>query len=847
MSVHGATYGPRFLCPFLSDESDGAGGFVRYRLVVQARDFSGPTETARVEECRWIIGREGGSSGPADPLAPLGTSIIAASIVLPGAGRMSEVIGKPDGYWRGRVEREEPFDSDTWELEVQGHLIIERNPERLFGSYAFLRGRYQDGIGLLNARAFVGGSNPDFGDAPATDPESLLDGVARVLSALGGDWSDGASWQGLTTLVDARPWLPPPGGPIPSTADPLARIMAKGAAWRGADGSVSMQRDALVGIAERMQACAFQSGGRWWLVSRPDLARLAGEAPTFVYPVKEDGSGIDTGAGTLTVQDLIIDGLELYDDPGAPEDAAFPVRQCTSVYRHTPLDNAVFNPSFEDPLDPESPADTDAESWTYTPGADGVSVEGRRTLELIHAEWSDTFGFHVGPSTSTPAVLEQNDLAFLATSPNATLAFSFWKSYAQGDVTSTFPTWRVRVGGYKLEGRTVTTIGDVLKKAKSVPIAPFLNPDGNPTYVVGTPIVPEGASIEFDDGAGGGFSADLREDLKVGDRVIVCDVPENLDLGATARVYIFVPDDAAESETMGVTNQPDIVGGVSTYFRTPEAEHVYGWLGIRFESGVDEDALALSGLTVDDVTVTVRQEGRTAGTIAYRAALTGDAPGFDVALPTGSSDGHPLGDGPLVDSDTGLLVLGEDGAVWPTTQGQNTGWKEGAYVGAEASTGRTIDGHFALQGLRQLAGPLARVGTTFDLKRGVGGGAAPRIRPHHVLRHYTRTALAYAAFAGTETVYTYGPARVGQPVRIGIRAAAETRTCLACVAGVGVHTLTLDAPLDNDHAPRTQALCGVLAWWTGMEIDFLHATVAYEGEELALPAVDALEEIITDQ
>lgn len=229
------------------------------------------------------------------------------------------------------------------------------------------------------------------------------------------------------------------------------------------------------------------------------------------------------------------------------------------------------------------------------------------------------------------------------------------------------------------------------------------------------------------------------------------------------------------------------------------------------------------------------------------------ATGTDGSLPLSAAVGSdfPIGDGPLPDSDGGLVVLASrdtqslDEIPTATTEALDGG----GFVGADWSTepyaspapsGLGIDALAASEALRSAgwadpstgaSGPLLRGQDVLYMRPTPGGGPAPRIRPHHVLRRWLPAALVYAAVSGSEYVVLTKPCRAGEYLRLS--PGADAVQVVSVSGGAGGWTATLAEPLTATVPADTVVRFSVLTWWDTHTWDLIRGAVSQDWTELA--------------
>lgn len=151
---------------------------------------------------------------------------------------------------------------------------------------------------------------------------------------------------------------------------------------------------------------------------------------------------------------------------------------------------------------------------------------------------------------------------------------------------------------------------------------------------------------------------------------------------------------------------------------------------------------------------------------------------------------------------------------------------------------RTIDA------LRQLAGPLERVRTTYLLRGGGPTTPGHALAPEHVLIHWALTVLAVPAVTGTDTVYTRAAPRVGRTLSIG----GTDFAVVSVTRGSGMFAVELDDTIASSYATGTRCAYDVPCWWDSFEWDIAAGAITYDGTALDMyPDSDFLSEITLGQ
>ena len=871
----GYTYGPVFTSTAAS--RDGC----LYAAHVERHGYIGPADALGMLGLRVQWGVEGGASRGADPLEPIGASRATLTLRDPG-GVLAETSGAPDGAWRLRLER---LTGPQAGLQWLGYLQQEAYEDSPYAAASGTALGFSDGFGLLSNRP-VAGPGADVGAAAVVLPTAdglqpgrrLLSIVQQHLTDLSAD-----AQMGLVTAVDWRPWLP--GGVVSADTDPLRAIWAREDAWLSEDGGSLSALDAIRAIVARFGARLYQSGGRWHVTQRHLLARSVGGGtmPAFVYLA---------GQSDAVARSLVPVGVDTRDwaqeGPHAKprRGTTLPVRSVRSIYDFEPdLDNAVTNPSFEAPgTSPDgSPSDEHAYGWEFE-DSDGVDLGEERTIrrELANSAIPDldptgvdAYDLRLGNGDATNpggGYARQRDVLFLPASRawEIRLAFdaaivefgadedagrpAFWGLMAitggPGGATWAPVLRRLTCAASELPGADAAVfVRNALQDGAGIAV-----PDG-------VAYVPERSVLRWFRDANGQQlfvgTQTLSEPVRGGDSKVrgALDIPgtegalfsgeaERLRPGDYAEVYVWTR--GAASARFDLSG-----GGWRVEDNGQGADIRLGRIAVSM-TGADADGAAVTGALViqfkntsvayfgdiDDVELQLRIGGKTAARSTAVSSLPAGAPGLDIAL-----ESSPLGDGPL-SSTHGLLFAEVDGgAPQPTLQGANTGWTEGAFAPAEASTGVGVVALHARTSLAQLAGPptgdsdvsgggLERARTTYLLRAG------ETLEPSLAVRHWPLTVLALTATAGTETIYTRAAPRVGGTIAAGGVDYAVT----SVTRGAGLYAVEIGAPLAASLPIGARVAYDLHAWWDGFEWDVPGGSALCDGSALDLADPNAFTE-----
>ena len=850
----GYTYGTVF------EASVGSFDGHRYTAHVERHGYGGPSLYPPATSLRFrrlVVrwGADGGAVTGAGPLAPVAASRATLTVLDPG-GLLAETVGSPDGAWRLRVERVTgdvalaPADGGPGTVWL-GYLLQETYEDSPYAAYSETSLTFADGLGLLSSRPLY----------VSSFYRDLLTPLSLHVTDLGADQAPD-----LVTAVDWRPWLP---ATTLRDGDPLRSLYAGDRVWTDADGGTVSALDGLRQIAASLNARLYQSGGRWHLTQRGLLARTGGlDVPQYAYPVHAGPSAetsptpaVDVAAGQL-VRDTRAHPQA--GPHGAPRrGVTLPVRSASGGYEvGDQLDDLLYNGSFE-VGDPASNVDgngdpTQADGWSRVGGSDDVSrfKMSANVIEGFSPATGDEWALRLRFSPfGTPEA--KHDVSFAL--PGST----YWDLRLRAQVFSNIGESEPRAysGGFRMrvtreDGTEVWAAGQSVKLRGTVLRGPggrlYVDPLPGP---VGQRVLAAGTVLHFwrgganptpdDDYAG---SATVEEDAVGGATIVRADVAPagdataKLEAGDQTVVYYW----ATTERTMGVGWAPASLIGTAT----PANGGYEFWPVDLALTGVDEDGRPVGGalqvrvsgpvppyagsFLVDDMSLEFSVAGRTGDVLGTRLSLPAGAPGLDVDL--GDS---PFGDGPKADSATGLTAEGADGSYYPTVQGPETGWTEGAYAPGAPSTKRPLRSLRARDALRQLAGPLERVRTTYLLR----GGAA--LAPEHVVRHWSLTALALPAVAGVTQIYTRAAPRAGRTVAVRTAdGASEDYGVVSVTRGAGLSAVEIDRPLVASIPAGARVAYDVPCWWDAMEWDVAAGAVYYDATALDLaPDTGFLEEI----
>lgn len=845
--VTGAKYGTRYWGDFVAPD-----GYF-YRLKLQRQNYSDPAPTAEVELAsvvlRWAVDR---STAPLAPLAPLAPATCDVVVLDDRRGLLAETVGSEDGRWRCRLTRGASADDREADLVYQGYLLPETYEDRPWEGRAAVSLRFADGLGFLEERPLID-DEAGFTDVVdtglgATAAERVVDTVARILSALGGDHAaNDGSWEGLVTGVDLRPYLPDPGDGsvhVAATTDPLRALYTLRAAWLDEEDVSEGQLDALHALAGRFLARLFQSGGKWYLVERRALATDPASVPVFTYGV--DAGGIDTSSSSRADTDLRRD-LTTWDvRRGATRAVALPVRSVEVPYAFDPpITSVLYNGSFEearfgdttsgDP--PVVSVDPFARYWTLFNGTSdggriaanegddsplGAAFEDIRVLQL--------FGY--GPTEDVTGI-RQEDLVFIPESDEwrFDLTYAFFLSGSSGGSTTVtgYGGFLVSIGASLLSADDAAVGGySFAGKDARVYVEPLL--DGVPGAVEGTPVIPEGARLEFVDNTGAPVaSLLLTEAAKVGDAILVGDLSDDVDSPATARFFYW----------SGTGYPLHGAGPEMTDYRHSSTRHVFatgyridgslvsGYVSVEIYGGtLDEDGWGGYPISrYDDVRLSIADKGTGLAVFTYTASRPTTTAGLAETLPDAR-----VGDGPLPDSETRLVVEGDDGSAYDTAQGDETGWTTGAYAGGEPSSEARLDALVGRVALQQVSGPLERWVALVRLRAG------QTLYPHEVPLLPSATTLAEVGAVGADFVMLHAAPPVGAALTLSPGTAREeTHTVLSVTRDVGRFAVHLDGTaLASIHYNGELATYAFPAWWEAFEWDVGEGTVALNCSALAL-------------
>ena len=833
----------------------------RYRAHVERHAYTGPATALPLRGLVINWGTDGGAVTGAAPLAPVAASR-ARLRMRDDAGLLAEVVGAPDGAWRLRVERLTGSGAvaaggpgTVW----LGYLLQEGYEDAPYGVGTATELTFADGLGLLEARP-AAGEGADTGtlidiDTVGTTRQGrrLLDLLARHLTDLGADAAEG-----LVTAADWRPWVP--SDVVPATQDPVRSLLALEEAWQDRDGASVSVLAALRAVASRLGARLFQSAGRWHLVQRGLLCRTLGaDVPRFAYAAEASPS-----AATVSADDVAVDTrawLQAGPHDRPRRGITVPVRSVQSVYDVEPdLDDLLVNPGFE-----IGSTGSAALGWTLENGAIRRAIALSPIPDLNPSSVDAYFVELAAATTSTShdgGKASQANIIFLPGSKAWELTAQWQQAVL--DAGAVRPTsgepynWgALTVGdpsadGWGLTRRVLTSASTMLHGPKRTIFLQNALMD-SPACAEGEVYVPAGAVLRWMRDVSGTVklvgTQTLDEPIRAGDTLArgtfeLSTTTGDLFAGELYGVRsgdfceVYVWEQGAEPGRIGLHHggwpieenafEFDVRHGTPGCFATGvdvDGNLVTGWLNIEFEQDGDT-YLPI----IDDVLLQLRIDGRVVTRSSALAALPAGASGLDVGLEV-----QTLGDGPTLATLSGLYAQVASKPWVPTVQGTDTGWTDGAYADALAeSTGRSIDLHAARDGLRQLAGPLERVRTTYLLR----GGQA--LSPEHVAVHWQLTTLALPATAGTETVYTRAAPRVGRTLVLG----GVDYEVESVERGAGLYAVGLAEPLASSLPATTRVAYDVPAWWDSMEWDIPSGGVYYDATALDLHAgADFLEEI----
>ncbi|PAP79614.1 hypothetical protein B1759_14940 [Rubrivirga sp. SAORIC476] len=855
-----------------------------YRALVLVAGYLGGTTVLPCLQCvaEWSMGESGGvpSLGPAAPAA--------AQLMLrqaPGfgqAGMTLPLAGRPDGFVALAIQRSTTvtpgvsygLDDSGWTTQFAGFLLPESVDARTYAGSDALQLRFAGGLHVSAGRAFAGSGAPAgaFGDSDDLDTiERFQTGLARILQAIG---SADDLWTGLTTCVDWRPWVPTTH--VPASVDPVRAVGARQRAWL-VDGASVSERDAVRTIARRLQARLYQSEGRWYMTQRSALARAlasggAGTIPEFAYDA--NSGAIDNDAQTAAARNPVVDTWG-WNWQGAPDDSGgVPMRRVEVEYDFRPdLDDLMSNGSFETA---GSAGATVAQGWSMTGGGTGSGGVTSATGPTVCQRFSLTTGtppfqptagdvwaarFSDDRATPSRPVIAQGGVVRIPSDPNAVIRFRSrlqWQPYtgAFDDTKQARPAY-LAVGVETRDGDTYSVKRSVVTATAPslpgdsvrIPIDPFLA--SYPDHVDGTAIVPAGIKVRFSNPVGGTHASaspvlTLTKAVVVGATELEGDISDDLDSGATAALYYFSEDlDRTAIRLLDETGESTapIDMDVQTYAVTPDGLAIDGAFVTWFEgarlalaSGVPvanaEQGSEVWSIDRVEVGYLVAEDGRTrpASKTGAAAMLSGGVPG---AL-AGRAEAHEIGDGPVAESDTALVV--QDGAfAWQTTTwGDNTGWTVGAYGSGAPSSGDTIDALDAIEAVRQAARATALRGT-LKLKGDGTAAGARQLHPHQVIRHWPRTTVRNAVVATSTMLETYVAPRVGGTLRHVAGDGTVTDRTVADVEPTSLgYLVTISSAFGVGIAPGDRLYVDRHYWWDAFGRDFLQGTIAIDASGLDL-------------
>lgn len=627
-----------------------------------------------------------------------------------------------------------------------------------------------------------------------------------------------------------------------------------------------------------------------------------GYDPTPTAATPEDRI-VDTWVGPVTAQPA-----GLFVLTGDARSSALPVRTAESTYAHGALGNLVPNGSFEDrrPGGDEYTAD----GWFLTgaaqrqemtpalyPGFD-ASAGNRHVLRLPRTDGAvqSIASVDLPPLAGTDrGVLRVRLTAafpYVASNSNTERANNtFFKlsGLSTGDVLLSTAPFTVTLTSAAIQGKDVWVY--VKTDAGGVPGRPLL-PVGAVLYFSPAPFVyAEGritltapfaagdgqlrADVEYLRGVevplpAGQFAQALQwipvsVENGIGEYVRSPALAETVTDGGATTLKAEAEAFAADL-TMVAADGSLVDGAVRLLVKGPDAGgNLYGIID-GVEARYEISAGAASGDGTGDRT---QEPTETTG----RATRPQGTTGTDASLPVSGATagrGYPVGDGPLADSDGGLLVYATRPGAFldlvPTAASAVGGgaWQAEPWAGTEPDTdGASIDGLAAAEALAQAGwrdtvtgatGPLARVSQTF-LLRAAPGVPAALLRPHHVRRYWVPAALVSSATAGETAVLLTKPARPGEYVRLPsvspapYQALRELPTValevLSVSGGAGGWLCTLASPVPASIPGRSPCAVSVLGWWDQTTWDVYGGAVTDEGTELSTPGAHPETDFLT--
>lgn len=844
-----------------------------YRTDVVAASWSGPSVPLPVVGWRVDWTTAGGDQATT-PLAPVSTSR-ATLVVRDAGGRLAATAGAPDGQW-GLVIRRltgnpslKPADGGPGVCWF-GYALPELYSDTPYAASSLTTLVFADGLFLLESRPFMGDGTTEPGvfgiGTTATGevrqgqtPISALAYHLHDLSAVAAYARSGNDTSGLVTAVDWRPWMPGTTltGGTGVLGDPLARVYVPTSVWLDADGGTVSVLEALRETLSGFNARLFQSGGRWHVVQRGAVCRAAGSPGDPLVLTRRVYSGpapMEAAPQQVSdaTQDMVVDTRSWHQM--GPHEAyrrgvTPPVRSVTATYPVS-LEDLLYNGSFERSTDSE----VEADGWIPDPDLEA----GGARVELLSSEiegFGATFGDEYAMKV-TGAIAPSTFRGTMQTVPISLPGSKDWDLRLRARLYSNLGESEARglAGGVILTVVRPDGTELQLSRQRIALQGPALVGADARLYVDPLPgavnerVIPEGAELYFwRDGSGTGGPDDdyvgratVTRSALGGDRVIRADVEvdgtnEDLKLkeGDRTEIYVWTPSatkfilDGFAPAALTGTSTPANGGNESwpvDLFAASVADDggaVAGDLTVRLVGPLPPNTPAIA-LYVDDVALTFSVQGAQGRALSATSTSAGGRAGLSVAI-----DDVGFGDGPLPDSDGALVARGEDESFLPTVQGADTGWKEGAYASAEASTGvpllllRAHDAH------AQLSGPLETTATTYLLR----GGAA--LAPEHVVRHNSLTRLSQAAAAGTDTVYLSAAPPAGATLVFPDATSAEVQSV---VGAAGLYQVTIAAPLVTDQVEGGRVAYDLLTAWDTFGWDGGEGTVALFATSLQLSA-----------
>jgi len=826
---------------------------VRYRFRIRAATYTGDAYAVQVYRGGFRVRWGAPVAGPTDVLRPVLPMTIELSLVdhptFQGPGRFGGIVGLADGALQCVVEEANDATTPTaWTPLAIGYLAQESlldSPTR----GGAVRLTFHDSLRFLLKQPFVGTG------AIASRTGRVLDDFARCIGPLGGAVNtsfNGAGWEGVKSCSNWRPFRP--GGTadqITGTQDPLWYLKSLQTAWTDEDGASVDALEGVRALSARFGCRLVQSEGYWWILQRDYLAASPTGPKVWTYPASTSGTGafwgIETAAPpTMTTPNLVKDTKAWVQDVGALRETMLPVKSIESAYNFEGvLENVVLNPSFEEE---GTGGTTKAKYWVQSTGANRIPADSSGWPFPV--TYNDEYILQInGASGGNEQTAVQSGYVYLP----ASAGWSLHVSYAFG-LLAPIPGSLTQNGGilfkigdYGLVRATASVVIDSRPGSPAkVWVEPLLN--GVSGAAAGTPVIPAGVTLY-------GFSGDdhvatltTTKEARIGGRVLEGDLDADVHEGDTFTFYYWA-------------------SGVTQWLHGSGSVQVDAWLAMGaasiFATGYAKGGEIVSGtvsttlygptgigaaVAFDDVIISLRMEGSEPDTVSAVVTKGAGSPGLEESIPAGdAASEHPVGDGPLPDSQTGLTTLVAD--EQPTYQGSSTGWKAGAYGAGDPTTAQGLEDFSARRALLQLNGYVAAGDTGGGLERFLTrfqyASASQRLLPQHVPKYWQKTTIEGQVVGGEDRVNLRARVAPGQSVTLGVgKATEETLTVSTCTRGTGSYAVVFTGTIANTHPVGEGALYSYYAApdlidWT---LDTAEADV--EGTELALAADEA--EYITE-